>query len=1680
MSDPLDRLLRALGNALPAGTDPRTLADALWLAASGATGEGASPTPPVPPEETAPDPEPERSDRPDGNTPPGTGRTIMPGTESRELSVRRPGATTTVRGVPLSLGRANPLPDALAVGRAIQPFRRPWRSGGHSHLDIEATVEHYARGGPLVPLFRPAPEPWFEAVVLVDSSLSMSVWEETTRAVARLLTTLGGLRAVHTWRLEWEGREPRVRDHHGREVPAQRVPHHGSGPQGRRLVLLVSDCAARGWHAPAPWLLLREWGDQIPVALLDPLPPRLWRRSALNLPAVRVTAGHAGGRNGALRYTLPPRLKPRPDREDPTGPWAALPVMSCTPRSLGAWASTLMRADPRGCDAVLVPATGRLPQTRNGSAPARQPDPARLAEAFAHTAPAPAVRLAVLCSDLPDLPPALLHVLRDEAVPEAGYADLAEVLTSGLFAVRRDPDGEPLLALHAPAREHLNTYLTTHDRWQIRAAFTRHAAAHPYAPQGIAAVLHDALAPTELPAEARPFAETVGAVRRQAAPVGEEPDGGPSEDGSVAVGPDEALAAYSAVRQEMRPFFEQGSQALRDAEVLLRHLIDYAFSRLPAPLGGWPSENTCFDDLRAAKGSLTPMDVIADLRGYPSLEGIDLQEPTSESDATGPDLVWRAAGGPLHITLKMQTGSSWVHEIDAAATSPIEFLVVLDESDKPEGLSPLASCATLLKRGTPPGGGLIVLRLQTRYGKAPRNSRGGLVDRLAELHRRAGSPTYRELVREAAEASPPVTLGAEMLLDWFSGRAVPADEQSFEWLTRFLVRQAGLEGDGDWSYWLAALRHHALGEEYRERAVTSVRVGHPIAELAGLAREPYVERRHDRLLRTVVQRYAAGEGGLILLVGPHGFGKAVSALEALSHLPDDWWLWHPDSSDDLAAALDVPTAVPSRTAVWLGYADYLLDDTTDGRGERIAARLRARLHVPEQSPVLVLGALTEESANLLKAVPPAGASDPRPQARALWEECQPIHVTSAPDDARMDRYTGASPGYRALLEAAIDARRCGHGPELPLALLRAAAPGYLRESQRQLLEGDDWLAAALDEASVDTVAGVGLLSRVGPTTNAEETTSGHYRLSDHIERHGRETRAGLAPPESLWNALADHASPRDLEAIARTAEEQGDTQHAGRFRALAHRERREATTNHEDAARFLRKQLQRTGLTKDQARDIADQALDWLRVHDRAESAQFVLNGLLPRGDLSTQQATEAVVRALDWLTVHGDKQAAEFVLGTLLPVTDLPEDQARRAVAYALRWLDARGDIESAQFVLRPFLLRGDLSEAEAHAVVEHALRWLQSHGGAFTSQFVLSAALRRRDLTPQSRAQFVNIAIDWLQGVGADASAKFLLRPLLRRADLTPEEARVATEFALDWLQVHGTDGDAQFVLNALLYRGDLTRAEVTEAGDQALHWLAAQGSHHSARYVLRPLLERPDLGSELSGKAVQTAMKWSRARTDRGQSDEGIGDLARTRAAALAVLRSPVVLVAEIANIAQAKAADRLEALRTLADILSRVVRDDDELSWESQGTGDGLIVLLPGDARGTALASELLSGLESALHDHAALSWPLRLRVALHYGEVERRGRKWHGSALTTAFRLVKSAPLRAALEAGNPSPAAVAVSDDLFTIAFRAHSRLAGMFRPVHIPTKDGVEKAWISVAGHQDPPGIDKWSRPPA
>src|SRR6516225_5093204 len=90
----------------------------------------------------------------------------------------------------------------------------------------------------------------------------------------------------------------------------------------------------------------------------------------------------------------------------------------------------------------------------------------------------------------------------------------------------------------------------------------------------------------------------------------------------------------------------------------------------------------------------------------------------------------------------------------------------------------------------------------------------------------------------------------------------------------------------------------------------------------------------------------------------------------------------------------------------------------------------------------------------------AADSDPRNAEAVAHAEHGCIAQFLAGIPALIQRYRSAPPTTRAVVDAAVDARRLGAGPGLPYALLAASAPGYLTDQQWDAA-GEDWLEQAL-------------------------------------------------------------------------------------------------------------------------------------------------------------------------------------------------------------------------------------------------------------------------------------------------------------------------------------------------------------------------------------------------------------------------------------------------------------------------------------------------------------------------------------------------------------------------------------------------------------------------------------------
>ncbi|MDT0270174.1 hypothetical protein RM844_28275 [Streptomyces sp. DSM 44915] len=136
------------------------------------------------------------------------------------------------------------------------------------------------------------------------------------------------------------------------------------------------------------------------------------------------------------------------------------------------------------------------------------------------------------------------------------------------------------------------------------------------------------------------------------------------------------------------------------------------------------------------------------------------------------------------------------------------------------------------------------------------------------------------------------------------------------------------------------------------------------------------------------------------------------------------------------------------------------------------------------------------------------------------------------------------------------------------------------------------------------------------------------------------------------------------------------------------------------------------------------------------------------------------------------------------------------------------------------------------------------------------------------------------------------------------------------------------------------------------------------------------------------------------------------------------------------------------------------------------GDGMFWLLPATVPKEDVTGPFVDRLARGLREHAGTSsanGALRLRLALHGGEVGADGQGWVGADLNTACRMVDHQPLRDALADVPGAGLVVAVSDEWHRkVVSHHHPGIdATEYRPVRFDAKEiRNETVWVRVPGH--------------
>ncbi|QFZ19110.1 ATP-binding protein [Saccharothrix syringae] len=174
------------------------------------------------------------------------------------------------------------------------------------------------------------------------------------------------------------------------------------------------------------------------------------------------------------------------------------------------------------------------------------------------------------------------------------------------------------------------------------------------------------------------------------------------------------------------------------------------------------------------------------------------------------------------------------------------------------------------------------------------------------------------------------------------------------------------------------------------------------------------------------------------------------------------------------------------------------------------------------------------------------------------------------------------------------------------------------------------------------------------------------------------------------------------------------------------------------------------------------------------------------------------------------------------------------------------------------------------------------------------------------------------------------------------------------------------------------------------------------------------------------------------------------------------------------------------RVVADALAAA-----DVPWGScyhEDRGDGLFVLVPPEYAKAPLVEVVPVALARALRDHNDAGPPeqrVRLRVAVHAGEVAFDDHGVTSTALTTAFRLLDAPALKKAL-GDSPGLVALIVSRWVFEEVVR-HSAVLdpGTFRAAQVEVKEVRDTAWIALPDHPYPvestsPTTNNTGAPPA
>jgi uncharacterized Zn-finger protein len=348
--------------------------------------------------------------------------------------------TGTQRATLVRAPAAAALGDKLALSRALRPMKRTVPSHRQRYMDEVATANQIAEDRLWMPVLQPAPARWLELAVVVDGYESMSIWRDVAAEFKGVLEGLGAFSDVRFWLLDRIGGDssrPGLRRMAPGSTP--RSPGELTGQAGRRAIVVLSDCLGPLWRSGAAQRQLALWGASQPVAIVQPLPQRLWGFTHAPPVPADLRAARPGAPNAQLHVL---RTRPRGAAVPRAVP---VPVVELDPDWLAGWSRLVSASGTAGVPTMALFTRHDLTVREQDGGTESAPGNAHwLVQRFRASASPEAFNLAVYLTAAPITLP-VIRVVQRVMLKSFRQSQVAEVFLGGLLRrkdeeIAADPD----------------------------------------------------------------------------------------------------------------------------------------------------------------------------------------------------------------------------------------------------------------------------------------------------------------------------------------------------------------------------------------------------------------------------------------------------------------------------------------------------------------------------------------------------------------------------------------------------------------------------------------------------------------------------------------------------------------------------------------------------------------------------------------------------------------------------------------------------------------------------------------------------------------------------------------------------------------------------------------------------------------------------------------------------------------------------------------------------------------------------------------------------------------------------------------------------------------------------------------------------------------------------------------